>query len=121
MDKELLRTEITRALNLWSRHSKLAFREVSDKKADILISFEKRDHGDNLNFDGPGGVLAHAFFPASDIGGDAHFDSDEYWTGITTKSDKPGKILLNNKVKKSFYYICSTSFRNGTFVWRCCP
>ena len=53
---------------------------------EIIIRFVSGDHGDGFPFDGPSGVLAHAFYPSippapvTPIMGDAHFDDAETWT-----------------------------------------
>lgn len=70
------------ALDLWEAASALTFTEVS-ADADIEISFASGDHGDGSSFDGPGRVLAHAFYPppnGGEIAGDAHFDEAETWS-----------------------------------------
>ncbi|EDO48606.1 predicted protein, partial [Nematostella vectensis] len=70
----------------WTGVSKLKIREASpdlpDDKVDILIDFVRGYHGDGYPFDGPGGTLAHAFYPHNNegISGDAHFDDDEDFT-----------------------------------------
>ncbi|KAJ8681396.1 hypothetical protein QAD02_017183, partial [Eretmocerus hayati] len=79
LDTGGVRRELSRALSLWAKNSKLAFQEVNSDKADILIYFHRGYHGDGYPFDGKGRILAHAFFPGSDNGGDAHFDEEEDW------------------------------------------
>lgn len=77
-----VRYVISKALDVWSKHSKLTFAEVDSDRADILIYFHRKDHGDNFPFDGRGIILAHAFFPTGQEGVsvDVHFDADENWT-----------------------------------------
>ncbi|ESO82367.1 hypothetical protein LOTGIDRAFT_134618 [Lottia gigantea] len=77
------RSAFYRAFKLWSDVTPLTIQQVSGGKADMEISFERYDHGDNSPFDGKatGNTLAHAFQPGtSDISGDTHFDDDEVWT-----------------------------------------
>uniref|UniRef100_A0A670Y791 interstitial collagenase n=1 Tax=Pseudonaja textilis TaxID=8673 RepID=A0A670Y791_PSETE len=71
---------IRKAFEVWSNVSPLTFTRLYDGEADIMMSFHTRDHGDNSPFDGPDGILAHAFQPGKHIGGDAHFDEEEFWT-----------------------------------------
>ena len=69
------------ALKVWSDIAPLNFHEVAGSDADIQIDFTKADHNDGYPFDGPGGTVAHAFFPGERFtAGDTHFDDDEAWT-----------------------------------------
>lgn len=78
LSKSKLDDEIKQAFQLWADKTALTFERKDSGSVHIDIRFEKREHGDGDPFDGPGGTLAHAFFPQ--YGGDAHFDDQEYWT-----------------------------------------
>ncbi|XP_060090873.1 matrix metalloproteinase-18-like [Heteronotia binoei] len=81
MDPADVEDAIERAWKVWSDVTPLTFTKTSADSADILISFVAGYHRSNpydRGFDGYGGELAHAFYPA--YGGDAHFDEDEFWT-----------------------------------------
>ncbi|XP_049722791.1 stromelysin-3 isoform X3 [Elephas maximus indicus] len=88
--QEKVRQTVAEALQVWSKVTPLTFTEVHEGRADIMIDFTRYWHGDNLPFDGPGGILAHAFFPKTHREGDVHFDYDETWT----VGDNQGTDLL---------------------------
>ncbi|XP_050429596.1 matrix metalloproteinase-16-like isoform X2 [Adelges cooleyi] len=82
LSREGVKDEIQRAFQMWGPYSRLNFSETQNNKADIIISFSEDYHGDQFPFDGPGNVLAHAYYPTDygSLGGDIHFDSSENWT-----------------------------------------
>lgn len=61
----------------WSDVTPLKF-EYTNGDPDIEIYFARGNHGDGVgnSFDGPGRVLAHAYYPTD---GGTHFDEDEKW------------------------------------------
>ncbi|XP_003780847.1 neutrophil collagenase [Otolemur garnettii] len=80
LSKTDVETVIEKAFEVWSKASPLTFTKTAQGEADIKIAFVQKDHGDNSPFDGPNGILAHAFQPGQGIGGDVHFDEEETWT-----------------------------------------
>ena len=78
------RQAIEQAFALWAAETPLSFTRINDaNSADIRIGFFTGDHDAGSDFDGAGGILAHAFFPPPNSGalaGDAHFDEVENWT-----------------------------------------
>lgn len=75
---EELRSTCESAFKKWSEVSDFTFEETDQKlNADLVLGFHRLDHGDGNSFDGPSGVLAHAFAPTN---GRLHFDADEDWS-----------------------------------------
>lgn len=81
LGRDTVRALMHYALKVWSDITPLNFHEVAGSTADIQIDFSTADHNDRYPFDGPGGTVAHAFFPGDHhTAGDTHFDDDEAWT-----------------------------------------
>lgn len=81
----LVRSEIERAMAEWANNARLAFRPAAtatDPKT-ISILFGAGSHNCPYPFDGPGGTLAHGFYPPpmnlEPLAGDLHLDDDENW------------------------------------------
>jgi len=80
-----VKAEILRAFDVWAKAGNVKFApggSASDPRT-IDIFFAGGAHGDPYAFDGPGGVLAHTFYPAppnsEPVAGDMHLDAEENW------------------------------------------
>lgn len=81
-----VRGEIARAFGEWARYADItitpATQPALDRTIDIL--FARYAHGDAYPFNGPGGVLAHTFYPVpgnpEPLAGDMHLNADESWS-----------------------------------------
>lgn len=79
---------VREAFAAWQKVVPLIFVEMptDSKEADIVIRFATEDHGDGLreSFDGPYGILAHAYPPPppalGGLAGDIHLDDAEAWS-----------------------------------------
>ncbi|XP_047951796.1 metalloendoproteinase 3-MMP-like [Salvia hispanica] len=67
---------IESAFQKWASVSSFSFSR-GWRYVDLIIGFKWRDHNDGSPFDGPHGVLAHAFPPTD---GRLHLDGDELWS-----------------------------------------
>ncbi|MEE6513932.1 hypothetical protein FKM82_021807 [Ascaphus truei] len=79
LSQHQVRQAVKAAFQLWGNVSSLTFSEEAGGPADIRLTFFDGDHNDGARnaFDGPGGALAHAFYPRR---GEAHFDNAERWS-----------------------------------------
>ncbi|MDI6774057.1 MAG: matrixin family metalloprotease [Verrucomicrobiota bacterium] len=79
------RQAVIDSMKKWAFEAALSFTETpaQGRNNSIDIGWYAGDHGDGDPFDGPFGVLAHAFLPndvnPEPIAGDVHFDEDETW------------------------------------------
>ncbi|XP_069673369.1 matrix metalloproteinase-25-like [Periplaneta americana] len=89
LSEEDVVTEMKNAFKAWSGYARLSFHHVQDPDADITVAFGRGPHQDGYPFDGPGNILAHAFYPyeMDRYGGDIHFDDDENWKIVKRSGD----------------------------------
>ncbi|HUP04574.1 MAG TPA: matrixin family metalloprotease [Bryobacteraceae bacterium] len=85
LDAEQARGVIATALNVWAGYVNVIFSAGGGPETTRTINVLTAgySHGDGYPFDGPGGVLAHTFYPApvstEPLAGDMHFDASETW------------------------------------------
>ena len=112
--------EMQRAFDAWAMYSGLKFKRVDDPRAevDILIQFSYQYHYDDFPFDGPGGVLAHAFYPyeRARFSGQIHFDEEEPWVvNATSEQIMNGQYAKLNREFQRFNVIrvCRLGYRES--------
>ena len=85
IDQSTQQGQIALAVAQWMKYANVTLVPVAEaaqpRSVDML--FATYAHGDPYPFDGPGGVLAHTFYPfplnTEPLAGDMHFDESESW------------------------------------------
>jgi len=86
LDESVVQSQFARAFAEWAQYANITITPASQPQMarSIDILFARLAHGDAYPFDGPGGVLAHTFYPAptnsEPIAGAMHLDADESWS-----------------------------------------
>ncbi|KAL7668014.1 hypothetical protein ACOME3_008732 [Neoechinorhynchus agilis] len=93
LNKHQVRGQIRLAVDDWRQFLPIELHEVPPEyeHADIRITFEVANHGDGYNFDGPGGIVGHAFAPTD---GRVHLDADEMFTDSYDHSEGQFNLRL---------------------------
>jgi hypothetical protein len=81
-----VRSEIARAFAVWAQYANITISPVSQsgQPRTIDVLFARYAHGDAYPFNGPGGIIAHTFYPPPSnpepLAGDMHLNADESWS-----------------------------------------
>ncbi|GLG95363.1 Matrix metalloproteinase 1 isoform 2 [Gryllus bimaculatus] len=101
LPRDAVDAALRRAFQLWASAADLRFHqaeaagEAAGRRVHIDVRWERGAHGDWDDFDGRGGVLAHANYPS--FGGAVHLDADERWAlddAPPPAHDAPGVWVL---------------------------
>ncbi|XP_017777221.1 PREDICTED: neutrophil collagenase [Nicrophorus vespilloides] len=70
---------LKKAFDMWQNYTELNFKHF--KRIYVMrVNFNRLNHGDKNDFDGPGQMIGHATPPVNNAQSDIHFDLDEDWT-----------------------------------------
>jgi hypothetical protein len=81
-----VRSEIARAFAAWAAEANISISAAAQPAMNrsIDVRFARYAHGDAYPFNGPGGVIAHTFYPVpgnpEPLAGDMHLNADERWS-----------------------------------------
>lgn len=115
LSRNQVRKTMKTACQQWSHYTNIDFAETDNGKPDIEVRFEKYRHNDPYPFDGPGGILAHAFYPLNNEGlaGDLHLDDSEDFT-VGTPEGKNLDWVMTHELGEQFI----PSFSDSWFVYK---
>jgi len=81
-----VRSEIARAFAVWTQYANITVAPATQPglAGTIDVLFARYAHGDAYPFNGPGGIIAHTFYPPpgnrEPLAGDMHLNADESWS-----------------------------------------